>query len=60
MTITERLFLGQLRHIEPGLDDPRTRAARKQITRDFGALVPPVRAAPSGPRRPVRLLGHHP
>jgi AhpD family alkylhydroperoxidase len=41
MSITERLFLGQVRHVEPALDDPRTLAARRQITRDFGALVPP-------------------
>jgi AhpD family alkylhydroperoxidase len=41
MSITERLFLGQVRHVQPVLDDPRTLAARRQITRDFGALVPP-------------------
>jgi AhpD family alkylhydroperoxidase len=41
MSITERLFLGQVRHVEPVLDDLRTLAARRQITRDFGALVPP-------------------
>ncbi|MGH3674781.1 MAG: carboxymuconolactone decarboxylase family protein [Mycobacterium sp.] len=41
MSITERLFLGQVRHVAPVLDDSRTLAARRQIIQDFGALVPP-------------------
>jgi AhpD family alkylhydroperoxidase len=41
MSIPERLFLGQVRYVEPVVADPRTLAARRQIIRDFGALVPP-------------------
>lgn len=41
MAITDRVFLRQVRHVEPDLHDRSTRAARRQITRDFGAIVPP-------------------
>jgi hypothetical protein len=41
MSISERLFLRQVRHVHPDGRDPRTAAVRHQIVRDFGALVPP-------------------
>jgi len=41
MAIRERLFLGQVRHVNPDPGDQRTAEARRQIVRDFGALVPP-------------------
>jgi AhpD family alkylhydroperoxidase len=41
MSLRERSFLRQVRHIRPDLGDPRTAAVRAQIVRDFGALVPP-------------------
>jgi AhpD family alkylhydroperoxidase len=41
ISINERLFLRQVRHVHPDIRDPRTAAVRRQIVRDFGALVPP-------------------
>lgn len=40
MSLTDRLFLRQVRYVEPVVADPRT-LARIQIIRDFGALAPP-------------------
>jgi AhpD family alkylhydroperoxidase len=41
MPISDRPFLRQVRHVRPDVHDPRTAAARQQIRRDFGMLVPP-------------------
>src|SRR5215813_3090346 len=41
MSIRERPFLRQVRHVHPDVHDPRTAEARRQIRRDFGMLVPP-------------------
>lgn len=41
MGIGERLFLRQVRHVHPDMGDWRTAEVRRQIGRDFGALVPP-------------------
>lgn len=41
MSIRERLFLRQVRRVEPDIRDPRTTVVRRQIVRDFGGLVPP-------------------
>ena len=41
MSIRERPFLRQVQYLHPDPRDPRTAAARQQIRRDFGMLVPP-------------------
>lgn len=41
MSIRDRLFLGQVRHVRPDPAGVRTAAVCRQIRRDFGALVPP-------------------
>lgn len=41
MQLPDRFFRRQVRHLEPAAKDPRTAAVRRQIKRDFGALVPP-------------------
>jgi AhpD family alkylhydroperoxidase len=41
MSVRERPFLRQVRHVHPDVRDPRTSAVRQQIRRDFGILVPP-------------------
>jgi AhpD family alkylhydroperoxidase len=41
MSVRERPFLRQVRHVHPDILDPRTAAVRKQIVRDFGVLAPP-------------------
>jgi AhpD family alkylhydroperoxidase len=41
MSIRERSFLRQVRHLDPAARDARTSAVRQQILRDFGVLVPP-------------------
>lgn len=41
MSIRDLLFRRQVHHIHPAVRDPRTSAVRRQITRDFGMLVPP-------------------
>lgn len=41
MSIRDLPFQRQVHHIDPAMDDPRTSAVRRQITRDFGMLVAP-------------------
>jgi len=41
MAIREQLFLRQIRYVRPDLGDQRTAEVRRQIVRDFGALLPP-------------------
>lgn len=41
MSIRERLFLRQVRHVRPDLHDPWTAAAREAIRRDAGEILPP-------------------
>jgi AhpD family alkylhydroperoxidase len=41
MSIRDRLFRRQIRHIAPAAADPRTATVRQQIENDFGPLVPP-------------------
>jgi len=41
MSVSERVFTRQVRHVHPDIRDPRSAAVRRQIIRDFGALVPP-------------------
>jgi AhpD family alkylhydroperoxidase len=41
MSVLDRPFLRQVRHLDPSARDPRTAAVRQQIQRDVGVLVPP-------------------
>jgi AhpD family alkylhydroperoxidase len=41
MSMRDRPFLRQVRHVHPDLRDPRTAAVRRQIQQDAGMLVPP-------------------
>lgn len=41
MSLIDRSFQRQVRHVTPNVQDPRNSAVREQIVHDFGAFVPP-------------------